>query len=416
MTDSPVVVIGGGAAGMMAALSARRAGARVILVEPNEKLGRKLYITGKGRCNLTNNTTPEGVLRHVPRNGRFLYSAVTRFPPAAVMEYFETLGVPLKTERGGRVFPCSDRAADVIDALFFALKKAGVTLLRDRATALEIQEERVTGVVLEGQTLAAGAVILATGGLSYPATGSTGDGYRLAQQAGHTIVEPRPSLVPLEEAGDTCARMQGLSLKNVTLTLKNQKKKAVFQEQGEMLFTHFGLSGPLVLSASAHANWAKDTYTAVIDLKPALDEERLEARILRDVAQAPNKAFHNFLEGLLPRLLIPVAGERAQIPADLPVNAMTRAQRRRLMEVMKHFAIPIAGPRPIKEAIITAGGVKTGEVDPGSMMSKKTAGLFLAGELLDVDAYTGGFNLQIAWCTGRAAGEGAAQYCQEEAE
>ena len=416
MTNSPVVVIGGGAAGMMAALSARRAGARVILVEPNEKLGRKLYITGKGRCNLTNNTTPEGVLRHVPRNGRFLYSAVTRFPPAAVMEYFETLGVPLKTERGGRVFPCSDRAADVIDALFFALKKAGVTLLRDRATALEIQEDRVTGVVLEGQTLAAGAVILATGGLSYPATGSTGDGYRLAQEAGHTIVEPRPSLVPLEEAGDTCARMQGLSLKNVTLTLKNQKKKAVFQEQGEMLFTHFGLSGPLVLSASAHANWAKDTYTAVIDLKPALDEEKLEARILRDVAQAPNKAFHNFLEGLLPRLLIPVAGERSQIPADLPVNAMTRAQRRRLMEVMKHFAIPISGPRPIKEAIITAGGVKTGEVDPGSMMSKKTAGLFLAGELLDVDAYTGGFNLQIAWCTGRAAGEGAAQYCQEEAE
>lgn len=416
MTDSPVVVIGGGAAGMMAALSAHRAGARVILVEPNEKLGRKLYITGKGRCNLTNNTTPEGVLRHVPRNGRFLYSAVTRFPPAAVMEYFETLGVPLKTERGGRVFPCSGRAADVIDALFFALKKAGVTLLRDRATALEIQEGRVTGVVLEGQTLAAGAVILATGGLSYPATGSTGDGYRLAQEAGHTIVEPRPSLVPLEEAGDTCARMQGLSLKNVTLTLKNQKKKAVFQEQGEMLFTHFGLSGPLVLSASAHANWAKDTYTAVIDLKPALDEEKLEARILRDVAQAPNKAFHNFLEGLLPRLLIPVAGERAQIPADLPVNAMTRAQRRRLMEVMKHFAIPIAGPRPIKEAIITAGGVKTGEVDPGPMMSKKTAGLFLAGELLDVDAYTGGFNLQIAWCTGRAAGEGAAQYCQEEAE
>lgn len=416
MTDSPVVVIGGGAAGMMAALSARRAGARVILVEPNEKLGRKLYITGKGRCNLTNNTTPEGVLRHVPRNGRFLYSAVTRFPPAAVMEYFETLGVPLKTERGGRVFPCSDRAADVIDALFFALKKAGVSLLRDRATALEIQEDRVTGVVLEGQTLAAGAVILATGGLSYPATGSTGDGYRLAQEAGHTIVEPRPSLVPLEEAGDTCARMQGLSLKNVTLTLKNQKKKAVFQEQGEMLFTHFGLSGPLVLSASAHANWAKDTYTAVIDLKPALDEEKLEARILRDVAQAPNKAFRNFLEGLLPRLLIPVAGERAQIPADLPVNAMTRAQRRRLMEVMKHFAIPIAGPRPIKEAIITAGGVKTGEVDPGSMMSKKTPGLFLAGELLDVDAYIGGFNLQIAWCTGRAAGEGAAQYCQEEAE
>lgn len=416
MSQSPVVVIGGGAAGMMAALSARRAGASVVLIEPNEKLGRKLYITGKGRCNLTNNTTPEGVLQNVPRNGRFLYSAVTRFPPAAVMEYFEHLGVPLKTERGGRVFPCSDRAADVIDALFFALKKAGVTLLRDRATALELQDGKVTGVVLEGQTLSAGAVVLATGGLSYPATGSTGDGYRLAQQAGHTIVEPRPSLVPLEEAGETCARMQGLSLKNVTFTLKNQKKKVVFQEQGEMLFTHFGLSGPLVLSASAHANWAKDTYTGIIDLKPALDEEKLEARILRDVAQAPNKAFHNFLEGLLPRLMVPVAGQRAQIPPDMPVNTLTKAQRRRLVETMKHFTVSIVGPRPIKEAIITAGGVKTGEVDPGTMMSKKAPGLFLAGELLDVDAYTGGFNLQIAWCTGRAAGEGAAQYCQEEAQ
>ena len=416
MSRDPVAVIGGGAAGMMAALSARRAGAPVVLIEPNEKLGRKLYITGKGRCNLTNNTTPQGVLENVPRNGRFLYSAVTRFPPAAVMEYFEHLGVPLKTERGGRVFPCSDRAADVIDALFFALKKAGVTLLRDRATALEVREGRVTGVVLEGQTLAAGAVVLATGGLSYPATGSTGDGYRLARQVGHTIAEPRPSLVPLEEAGETCARMQGLSLKNVTFTLKNQKKKVVFQEQGEMLFTHFGLSGPLVLSASAHANWAKDTYTGIIDLKPALDEEKLEARILRDIAQAPNKAFHNVLEGLLPRLMVPVAGECAQIPPDLPVNTLTKAQRRRLVETMKHFTVPIAGPRPIKEAIITAGGVKTGEVDPGTMMSKKAPGLFLAGELLDVDAYTGGFNLQIAWCTGRAAGEGAAQYCQEEAQ
>ena len=210
--------------------------------------------------------------------------------------------------------------------------------------------------------------------------------------------------------------MQGLSLKNVTFTLKNQKKKVVFQEQGEMLFTHFGLSGPLVLSASAHANWAKDTYTGIIDLKPALDEEKLEARILRDIAQAPNKAFHNVLEGLLPRLMVPVAGERAQIPPDLPVNTLTKAQRRRLVETMKHFTVPIAGPRPIKEAIITAGGVKTGEVDPGTMMSKKAPGLFLAGELLDVDAYTGGFNLQIAWCTGRAAGEGAAQYCQEEAQ
>lgn len=414
MMQTQVVVIGGGAAGMMAALSARQAGASVTLLEPNEKLGRKLYITGKGRCNLTNNTTPEGVLNNVPRNGRFLYSAVTKFPPGAVMEYFEKLGVPLKTERGGRVFPCSDKAADVIDALFFALKKEKVTIRRARAMGLEMTDGRVTGVKLEDGVLPAGAVILATGGVSYPGTGSTGDGYRFAREAGHKIVEPRASLVPLVEDGDTCARMQGLSLKNVTLTVKNQKKKVVFQEQGEMLFTHFGLSGPLVLSASAHGDWSKDRYTAIIDLKPALDEAKLEARILRDVSEAPNKAFHNFLEGLAPRLMIPVLCEKADIPPDMPVNTMTKGQRRRLMETMKHFTIPIAGTRPVKEAIITAGGVKTGEIDPGTMMSKKTRGLFLAGEVIDVDAYTGGFNLQIAWCTGRAAGESAARYAEEE--
>ena len=414
MMQTQVVVIGGGAAGMMAALSARQAGASVTLLEPNEKLGRKLYITGKGRCNLTNNTTPEGVLNNVPRNGRFLYSAVTKFPPGAVMEYFEKLGVPLKTERGGRVFPCSDKAADVIDALFFALKKEKVTICRARAMGLEMTDGRVTGVKLEDGVLPAGAVILATGGVSYPGTGSTGDGYRFAREAGHKIVEPRASLVPLVEDGDTCARMQGLSLKNVTLTVKNQKKKVVFQEQGEMLFTHFGLSGPLVLSASAHGDWSKDRYTAIIDLKPALDEAKLEARILRDVSEAPNKAFHNFLEGLAPRLMIPVLCEKADIPPDMPVNTMTKGQRRRLMETMKHFTSPIAGTRPVKEAIITAGGVKTGEIDPGTMMSKKTRGLFLAGEVIDVDAYTGGFNLQIAWCTGRAAGESAARYAEEE--
>ncbi|MDY3992823.1 MAG: NAD(P)/FAD-dependent oxidoreductase [Evtepia sp.] len=415
MTQTPVLVVGGGAAGMMAALAARQAGAQVTLLEPNEKLGRKLYITGKGRCNLTNNTTAEGVLNHVPRNGRFLYSAVTKFPPAAVMEYFEALGVPLKTERGGRVFPCSDKAADVIDALFFALKREKVIIQRGRAKDLVLEEGAVTGVTLEdGSVLSAGAVILATGGVSYPATGSTGDGYRLAQQAGHKVVPPRASLVPLVEEGDTCGKMQGLSLKNVTLTLRSRKKKkVVFQEQGEMLFTHFGISGPLVLSASAHGDWEKELYTAVIDLKPALDEAKLEARILRDIGQAPNKAFHNFLEGLAPRLMIPVLGERAEIPPDLPVNAMTRAQRRRLIETMKHFTIPLAGTRPVKEAIITAGGVKTGEIDPGTMMSKKAAGLFLAGEVIDVDAYTGGFNLQIAWCTGRAAGESAARYVEE---
>lgn len=414
MMQTQVVVIGGGAAGMMAALSARQAGASVTLLEPNEKLGRKLYITGKGRCNLTNNTTPEGVLNNVPRNGRFLYSAVTKFPPSAVMEYFEKLGVPLKTERGGRVFPCSDKAADVIDALFFALKKEKVAIRRAKAQGLEITDGKVTGVRIEDEVVPAGAVIIATGGVSYVGTGSTGDGYRFAQEAGHKIVAPRASLVPLVEEGDTCAKMQGLSLKNVTLTVKNQKKKVVFQEQGEMLFTHFGISGPLVLSASAHGDWSKDKYTAIIDLKPALDEAKLEARILRDVSEAPNKAFHNFLEGLAPRLMVPILCEKADIPPDMPVNTMTKGQRRRLMETMKHFTIPIAGTRPVNEAIITAGGVKTGEIDPGTMMSKKTQGLFLAGEVIDVDAYTGGFNLQIAWCTGKVAGESAARYVEEE--
>ena len=408
MTQTPVVVVGGGAAGMMAALAARRAGAAVVLLEPNEKLGRKLYITGKGRCNLTNNTTPEGVLAHVTRNGRFLYSAVTRFPPAAVMEYFEALGVPLKTERGGRVFPCSDRAADVIDALFFALKKEGVVLRRGKAEELRLAQGRVVGVSLGEESLPAGAVILATGGLSYPATGSTGDGYRLAQSAGHTIVPPTPSLVPLEEAGDTCAQMQGLSLKNVTLTLKNQKKKVVFQEQGEMLFTHFGLSGPLVLSASAHANWSRDTYTAVLDLKPALDEQTLDARLVREFSEHANQAFHNVLEHLAPRLLVPVLTARSGIPADLPANSVTKVQRRRLLELLKALCFEVQGPRPVEDAIVTSGGVKVGEIDPRTMESKLVQGLYLAGELIDVDAYTGGFNLQIAWCTGRAAGQAAA--------
>ncbi len=411
-----VAVIGGGAAGMMAALWARRAGAEVVLLEPNEKLGRKLYITGKGRCNLTNDTDPAGVLAHVPRNGRFLYSALTRFPPAAVMRYFEELGVPLKTERGGRVFPRSDRAADVVDALFFALRRARVAVRHLRADHIAVEDGRVCGVVCtDGTVVPAGAVVLATGGASYPATGSTGDGYRMAQALGHTVVPPRASLVPLEEDGGDCARMQGLSLRNVVLRLRDRKGKVVYQDQGELLFTHFGLSGPLVLSASAHANWDKGApYRAVIDCKPALDEQKLDDRILRDIAAAPNRAFHNFLEGLAPRLLIPVLCDRTEIPPDLPVHDLSKGQRRRLVETLKGFAVPIRGPRPVREAIVTAGGVKTGEVDPGTMMSKRVPGLFLAGELLDVDGYTGGFNLQIAWCTGRAAGESAAAYLTEE--
>lgn len=412
-----IVVVGGGAAGCMAALWAAEQGVPVTLLERNAKLGRKLYITGKGRCNLTNASSVQECLANIPRNGRFLTGALTRFPPEAVMAYFENLGVPLKTERGNRVFPQSDRAADVIDALLRALRRSRVNIVEDRATALILEDGAVAGVKGErGQRYPCKAVILACGGLSYPATGSTGDGYRLAQSAGHSIVEPRGSLVPLEEAGETCAKMQGLSLRNVSLTVKDQKKKILFREQGELLFTHFGLSGPLVLSASAHIDWKKDQCTALIDLKPALEESKLEERILRDIAAAPNKVFHNLLEGLLPRLMVPVMAERTEIPPDLPGNALTKGQRRRLVENMKGFAVPLAGPRPVKEAIITAGGVKTGEVDPKTMASKKAGGLYFAGEVLDVDAYTGGFNLQIAWCTGRLAGESAADYWKERGQ
>lgn len=415
MEQRELVVIGGGAAGMMAALAAKARGASVTLLEPNEKLGRKLYITGKGRCNLTNDCMPEEVLRSVPRNSRFLYSAVNHFSPAQVKAFFEELGVPLKTERGGRVFPQSDRAADVIDALFFSLKRKGVRMVKARAVELLTKDGKICGVKTEkGEKILAHAVVLATGGFSYPLTGSRGDGHHMAQELGHTIVPVKPSLIPLVEDGTWCSRMQGLSLRNVRLTVKNQKKKVIFEEQGELLFTHFGLSGPLVLSASAHmSNFETDRYTAIIDLKPALDEQKLDERMLRDFSEQQNRSIHNVLEGLLPRLMIPVMLEVCDIPGETKIHEVTKQQRRRLLETMKQFRISILEPRPLEEAIITAGGVKTGEVDPGTMMSKRVEGLFFAGELLDVDAYTGGFNLQIAWCTGHLAGERAADYAQK---
>ena len=417
-TRYDLIVVGGGAAGMMAAITAARLGTDVCLVERNPKVGRKLYITGKGRCNVTNHCSPQELLSATPRNGKFLYSAAERTPPSWVEEFFAALGVPLKVERGNRVFPVSDRAADIIDALFRELKRLGVPILQGRVSALDCREGAVCGVELGEEKartgLACQAIILATGGLSYPATGSTGDGYEFARALGHTVVEPRPSLVPLEVPGEDCPRMQGLALKNVQLTVKNQKGKAVFREQGELLFTHFGLSGPLVLSASAHMrDFAKDRYRCHIDLKPALDEATLDARLVRELTQGANRDMDNLMGALLPRLMIPVVLERAGIPGEKKAHDLTRGERRRLLEQLKDFALDISGPRPVAEAIVTSGGVKVGEVDPRTMASKKVRGLFFAGELLDVDAYTGGFNLQIAWATGQAAGEGAARLLRE---
>lgn len=404
-----VIVIGGGAAGCMAAVAAAQKGAAVTLLERNPKLGRKLYITGKGRCNVTNDCAAPEVLQNVPRNSRFLTSAVTRFPPEAVKAFFEGLGVPLKTERGNRVFPCSDKAADIIDALLLALRRSGVHIVQDRARALRREGEILTGVEGERGFYPGGAVVIATGGVSYPLTGSTGDGYALAEALGHTILPPRGSLVPLVAEGDACAKMQGLSLRNVAIQVRNSKKKTVYAGQGELLFTHFGLSGPLILSASAHMReYEKDRYTVCIDLKPALDEQALDARLVREFSKHANQAFHNVLEHLAPRLLVPVLTARSGIPADLPANSVTKVQRRRLLELLKALCFEVQGPRPVEDAIVTSGGVKVGEIDPRTMESKLVQGLYLAGELIDVDAYTGGFNLQIAWCTGRAAGQAAA--------
>lgn len=413
--NNQLLVIGGGAAGMMAAICASRKGVAVTLLEGNERLGKKVNITGKGRCNVTNDSTSDELLAHVPQNGRFLYSAFSRFDGRDAMAFFESLGVPLKVERGKRVFPVSDRSFDITAALERELKRLKVHWAHDRAADLLIEDGRVCGAVGEIAEYRADAVIVATGGVSYPATGSTGDGYRFAQSAGHTVITPRGSLVPVESDDPCCAEMQGLSLKNVTLTVKNQKNKVVYSELGEMLFTHFGVSGPLVLSASAHMrDFEKNTYRMYIDLKPALDEQKLDARLLRDFEERANQNFATMLGGLVNKSMIPVIVEKTGIDGETKVNSVTKEQRRALLQTLKHFELSVRGLRPVKEAIITSGGVKTGEIDPHTMASKKIDGLYFAGEVIDVDAYTGGFNLQIAWATGKAAGEAAAERIQNQ--
>lgn len=398
-----VVVIGGGAAGMMCSAAAAERGLSVILLEPNKLLGRKVRITGKGRCNVTNNCDVKQFLANVPANGKFLYSALNRLSPTDTIELFEGLGLPLKTERGNRVFPVSDKSFDVVEALQRYMKRGGVRLEHARALHIKTQDGAVCGVITSEGEISCHSAVICTGGLSYPLTGSTGDGYRMAQELGHTVTACRPSLVPLESEDLYCAEMQGFSLKNVTLSAF-EDDKLIYKELGEMLFTHFGVSGPLVLSASSHMrNFGTSKYRLEIDLKPALDEKKLDARLLRDFEKYQNRDFQNSLGDLAGRTMIPVLIKLSGIPPETKVNSITREQRHALLKLLKAFPVEISGPRPIDEAIVTSGGVSLKEVNPRTMESKLISGLHFAGEVLDIDAYTGGFNLQIAWSTGYTA-------------
>ena len=399
-----LVVIGGGPAGMMCAYQAAKRGVKVTLLDPNDKLGRKLRITGKGRCNLTNNCDIKTVMANIPGDGRFLYSALNRFSPADTMAFFEDNGLKLKTERGNRVFPQSDNANDVADTMVKLCRRAGVKTVKNGAKRIVSVNGAVAGVATGEGFIPCRAAAVCTGGLSYPLTGSDGAGYRFAEELGHTVTPCRPSLVPLESGDDFCAEMQGFAPKNVTLSAY-EDGKLIYKELGEMLFTHFGVSGPLVLSASAHMrHMGSASYTLKIDWKPALDEKKLDARILRDFAKYANREFKNSLGELVGKSMIPVVLRLSGIPADKPVHDITRAERMGLVELLKAFPVSVTGFRPIDEAIVTAGGVNTKEINPRTMESKLVQGLYFAGEVLDLDAYTGGFNLQIAWATGFVAG------------
>ena len=406
--NTDVIVIGGGAAGMMAAVFAAKEGAQVLLLDKNRKLGRKLRITGKGRCNLTNNCDRKEFLENIPGDGRFLHSALAAFSPQDTIRFFEEQGLPLKTERGKRVFPQSDNANDVADLLASACRSSGVKIVQAEAVGISVRDGIVRGVKTQDGLQECRACIVCTGGLSYPLTGSTGDGYRFARSLGHTVTEVRPSLVPLESPDPCCARLQGLALKNVELRIF-EDDRLLCREQGEMLFTHFGISGPLVLSASSRMRrMGSACYRAEIDLKPALDEKSLDRRILRDLNTYHNKTLHNALVDLVPHALIPELIRLCGIETEPNANEVTKDLRMRLMRALKAFPIEISGTRPYEEAIVTAGGVNLRELDPRSMQSRLVPGLYFAGEVLNLDAYTGGFNLQIAWSTGRLAGISAA--------
>lgn len=403
-----IIIVGGGAAGLMAAVTAANRNLDVTVVEKMPRPGRKIMITGKGRCNVTNNTDLNGLIAAVTQNGRFLYSAFSEFSAADTISFFEKAGVKLKTERGNRVFPQSDKAFDIVDALVNTAKIAGVKFVQGRVKRLLIDNKIVTGIECDdGRQFAADAVIVATGGKSYPLTGSTGDGYELAVSVGHTVTELRPSLVPLIVREGWCSNLQGLSLKNIAVTVtEKDNSKPVFSDFGELMFTHYGLSGPVALSASAHMSKIPEKhYYFDIDLKPALDEAKLDARILRDFEKFSNKNYSNALQDLLPSKLIPVVVKLSKISPDEKVNQITKEQRLGLINVLKRLRLEVFGFRPIEEAVVTSGGVKVGEIDPKTMKSKLVDGLYFAGEIIDVDAYTGGFNLQIAFSTGHAAGK-----------
>lgn len=397
---------------MMAAYSSALYGARTVILEKNDRLGRKLRITGKGRCNVTNDCDNEEFLRNVPTNPRFLYASLNRFSTSDTKDFFEGLGVPLKTERGKRVFPVSDKAQDIVFAMENACRSVGVDIMYGKKVdRLLTDGTRVLGACSCGEEYRAESVIVCTGGASYPKTGSSGDGYSFARLAGHKISEVRPSLVPIVAKGGLCSHLQGLSLKNVGFKIvENKSGKTVYDDFGELMFTHFGLTGPLVLSASAHIpDIAPDKYTAIIDMKPALDERTLDQRILSDFSASKNKDFANSLDALLPQKLIPVIVGLSGIDPHKKVNSVTKGERTALVSLIKNIEIPLLSFRPIDEAIITKGGVCVNEVDPKTMESKLVKGLYFAGEVLDIDAYTGGFNLQIAFSTAVVAGESAAE-------
>lgn len=401
-----VIVIGGGPAGMMAAIKAGERGHRVTLIEKNDRLGRKLFITGKGRCNVTTNKDIEEIIKNIPGNGSFMYSALYTFSNLDLMSMIEKKGVKLKVERGDRVFPESDKSSDIIKCFEKYLEDSRVrVMLKTRVSDIIVADGSIKGVEIEGDRIIdCDAVVLATGGKSYPLTGSTGEGYDFAERLGHTITGIKPTLVPLTLKEEWVKELMGLSLKNVELSVRYRNKK-IYSDFGEMLFTHFGISGPLVLSASRKVvDCLPGEVEVFIDLKPALSEEDLDRRILRDFEGVKNKQFKNSLDELLPQKLIPVVIKLSSISEDKAVNSITREERMKLVKLLKGFRVTVRGTRPIEEGIVTRGGVKVKEVDPSTMESRLVEGLYIAGELLDVDAYTGGFNLQIAFSTGYVAG------------